>query len=50
MFILLASNEDHKNSLYSSKSIHINLLEEEPEIQELRLQLDDTHKGDCKNH
>ena len=28
--------------------MYINLLEEEPEIQESRLQLDGTHEGDCK--
>ena len=33
--------------LYSSESIHINLLQEEPEIQELRLNLDGAHEGDC---
>ena len=48
MFILLTSNKDQKIVLYSSESIYINLLEEEPEMQELRLQLDDTHEGDCK--
>ena len=25
------------------------MLQEEPEMQELKLQLDDTHKDDCKN-
>ena len=35
-----------KDSLNKSESVHINLLEE-PEKQELRLQLDGTHEGDC---
>ena len=37
-----------KDSLCSSKSIHINLLQEEPEMQELQLNIDGTHEGDCK--
>ena len=36
------------DSSYSSESIHINLSDEETEMQELRLQLDGTHEGDCK--
>ena len=47
--MLLTSNKEQKIlHSYSSESIHINLLEEETEIQELRLQLDRTHEGDCK--
>ena len=30
------------------QSIHINLLQEESEMQELQLDIADTHKGDCK--
>ena len=37
-----------KDSIYSSESININMLQEEPEMQELRLQIDDKHEGDCK--
>ena len=36
-----------KDSLYSSEPIHINLLQEKPEIQELQLNLDGAHEGDC---
>ena len=46
MFILFTSNEDH---LYSSETVHINLLQEKPEIQELQLNLDGAHEGDCNN-
>ena len=45
--ILLLSSE-HKDSLYSRKSITINMLQEEPEMQELRLQIDGKHEGDCE--
>ena len=49
VFTILTSNKDQKILYsYSSESIHINFLEEETEMQELRLQVDGTHKGDCK--
>ena len=38
VFKLLISKEDKKDSLYSSKSINVNVLQEEPEFQEPRLQ------------
>ena len=50
VLILLNSNENQK-ILYTKVNqyiIHINLLEE-PEMQVLRLRLDGTHEGDCKN-
>ena len=37
-----------KNSLYSSESININLLQEESEMQELKLQIGGKHEGYCK--
>ena len=37
-----------KNSLYSSESININLLQEEPEMQELKLQIGGKQEGCCK--
>ena len=37
-----------KDSLYSSESININLLQEEPDMQELRLQIDGKHEADYK--
>ena len=49
MFILLTSNEDQKIlHTKANQFIYVNLLEEELEMQELRLQIDGTHKGDCK--
>ena len=49
LFILLTSNEDQKIIyINKSESIHINCLEEEPKIQEIRLQLDGKHKVNCK--
>ena len=46
VLILFTSNED-QDSLYSSEPIHINLLQEKPEFQELQLSLDSAHEGDC---
>ena len=37
-----------KKSLYTSESINLNLLQKEPEMQELRLQIDGKHENDCK--
>ena len=48
MFILFCSNEE-QGFLNSSKSIHINLLQEEPEMQELHLNLDGAYKGNREN-
>ena len=36
------------DSLYSSKSIYVNLLKEELEMQESQLNIGGAHKGDCK--
>ena len=36
-----------KDALYSSEPIYINLLQEKLEIQELQLNLDGAHEGDC---
>ena len=47
VFIILPSSED-KRFLYSNKSFNINMLQEEPEMQELRLQVDGKHEGDWK--
>ena len=47
VFTLLTSNKDQK-ILHTQANQFINLLEEETEMQELRLQLDGTHEGDCK--
>ena len=37
-----------KRFLYSSKLIYMYLLQEEPEMQELQLNIDGAHEGDCK--
>ena len=37
-----------KNSLYWSESIHINVLQEKPELEKLHLYLDGAHEGGCK--
>ena len=49
VLILFTSDEDQKipYTLQYSEPIHINLLQEKPEIQELQLNLDGAHEGDC---
>ena len=37
-----------KDSLYSSESIYITLLQEEPEMEELQLHLHGVHEADCE--
>ena len=37
-----------KDSLYSSESIYIILLQEEPEMEELQLHLHGAHEADCE--
>ena len=39
-----------KISLYSSKSIHLNLLQEKLKMEELQHYLDGAPEGDCKKH
>ena len=46
MFILFCEEQRFLNS---SKSIHINLLQEEPEMQELHLNLDGAYKSNSEN-
>ena len=45
VFTLLASNEDKKILYTQAKSININLLQEEPEMQEVKLQIGGKHLG-----
>ena len=50
MFILFTSDDDQM-ILYAQTNqfIYINLLQEEPEMQEFQFNIDGTHEGDCKN-
>ena len=49
VFTLLTSKEDKRMLYkYSSESINMSLLQDDFEIQELRLQIDGKHEGDCK--
>ena len=49
LFILLNSNKDQKDSLYSNEWIYLLLLQEELEMEELQLHLHGADKIDCEN-